>query len=299
MTHYTIEKKKVSLKKALIIIFVAAVVLVRNIEYLWANQLLAAVRDGDRREVEEVLDRRLFFSVNRAAGTPFVFRYTAGWWPETALCAACRQGDPDLVRLLLEHGADPDKCTIAYSTPLDETLWPFDVGDDQIIKVLLEYGASADKKSMQMDEALLIDAARVSVFTSDDGETFCYDPETAACKLRVYQMICEAARNKEPLSDAGEPLLIVAAHAEDLELLTYMIEEQDLDINAVDAEGNSALFLDPPTRGMEYLGTEVARYLLDHGIDTTIRNENGQTALEYARACHNEEVRELLEEYEE
>jgi hypothetical protein len=103
-----------------------------------SEEFLAAARKGDTAAVKAFLDKGI--DVNTKT------RYGA-----TALSYACDKGHTEVVRLLLERGANPDvKDTFYGATPMG---WAAPKGYTEIVKLLL------DKGSKEKGDALVIGAS--------------------------------------------------------------------------------------------------------------------------------------------
>ncbi|EFY86458.1 hypothetical protein J3458_009526 [Metarhizium acridum] len=81
-------------------------------------------------------------------------------WGTPALCFALESGTPDLVRLLLEHGADTDVVTSAGEPPL---MCAVDKGKMAEARMLLEHGADADGANRQGKTPLMQAVVRQDV----------------------------------------------------------------------------------------------------------------------------------------
>jgi hypothetical protein len=98
------------------------------------DDLLAAVRKGELAGVKAALD----------AGVPVdaPFRYE-----RTALSFAADRGNLEIVRLLLDRGADPNKKDTFYSATA--MTWAISKGNAAMARLLVERGAPADPELLQ------------------------------------------------------------------------------------------------------------------------------------------------------
>jgi ankyrin repeat protein len=93
-------------------------------------RLVAAVRSGDVRAMERILD----------AGAPV----DATFRGQTALTTAVSLGHGDIVRLLLDRGADPAKASADGKTALDLAQA---IGDRVLLRLLLASAAARQDRS--------------------------------------------------------------------------------------------------------------------------------------------------------
>jgi ankyrin repeat protein len=63
---------------------------------------------------------------------------------KTPLVFAAHPAEPELLRVLLEHGAEVDSVDKSGRTPLS---YAAEVGEREAMRVLLEYGAEVDSKN--------------------------------------------------------------------------------------------------------------------------------------------------------
>jgi len=101
-------------------------------------RLIAAIRAGDRRTIDDLLK-----APRAAAGR--------GHGGTTALLAAALYGDGALVRQLLDRGADPNATTVAGATAL---MWA--VPDVEKMRLLLDAGADVNARSEDHRSPILI-----------------------------------------------------------------------------------------------------------------------------------------------
>jgi len=99
------------------------------------DELRHAATTGDVAKVKELLDKGVDANAaNPYGGTPLVY--------------ACDKGYPEIVKLLLEHGANPNLSNNFYGYPAIG--WAAQKGNVEIAKLLLDKGAQADFSILQM-----------------------------------------------------------------------------------------------------------------------------------------------------
>lgn len=84
-------------------------------------------------------------------------------------------------------------------------------------------------------------------------------------------------------------------------MLRYLVEEQGLNVNAMDSEVPRVMYEGPPLNyaAKERRGAKVVRWLLGKGADPQLKClYNGCGALAMAKSCKCEDVVSLLEEWE-
>ena len=90
----------------------------------------------------------------------------------------------------------------------------------------------------------------------------------------------KCAADKTPKDPAtGENALLAAARACNIEILKYVIRTHQININAVDDEGKSALFLFHEINEASDPGIIVVQLLLNSGIDASIKDKHGKTPM--------------------
>src|SRR5262245_13468714 len=105
------------------------------------DALFSAIQRGATADVERLLGSGVGANVVGADGTP-------------ALMAAMLFGDADMVRVLLKHGADPNRSGPAGTTPL---MWA--VPDVEKARLLVAAGANVNARSESERTALLVAAS--------------------------------------------------------------------------------------------------------------------------------------------
>lgn len=194
--------------------------------------------------------------------------------PQKLLAKGICENNIDLVQSALWGGADPNKqCDYEKEdrkfyerklriTPIVQAAV---VGSLEITKLLIEKGADPNKAQGNGESALLIAA--------NNGN------------LRITQYLLENGANPNTRNRFGTPL----ANAQGIETMRLLLEngadpnipDQDGDLPIIGSLGQNAL--------------EEIKLLIQYGIDLSHKNNNGYTALDYARMTGKREAVEILE----
>lgn len=179
----------------------------------------------------------------------------------TALMHAARRSRPDIVKLLLDAGADPNSTVRNGKTALGHAI---------------EGAKIAGLKDTTLNDeviALLLDAGTVQQLYSDSYR------EHSELILALYYDRADAAEiliNHGPDPEALGPALMSAAGSTS-ESMPILLLNAGADPNYQDEDGETPLFvaasLAHPTN---------VRILLDAGADPTLRDKKGRTALDVA-----------------
>ena len=181
---------------------------------------------------------------------------------------AAQQGHLEVVRLLLEAGADMNAANTDGTTALFVAAeW----GYLEVVRLLIEAEADMNAKDAHGDTALLVAAMR--------GH------------LEVVRLLLKAGADMNVVDTDGATALFVAAAHGRLEVLQLLLEA-GADVNAARADGATALFV--ATENSR--NSEVVRLLLEAGADVNAAKADGTTALFVAASRGDlEKVQLLLE----
>jgi ankyrin repeat protein len=209
-----------------------------------ANELFDALKDGKAAHVRRVVE----------AGAPLNATDAYGSSP---LMYAVLYLDVELVRLLLEGGADPNHANEAGATAL---MWA--IPDEAKVRLLLKKGA------------------RVNAISKITGRTSLLIAAGRPGAARVVRLLLEKGADPKARDNKGETTLTRAAYSGDPEILGLLID-RGVDVNA-QAEPFKDFHVTALMIAAFQGHTRLMEMLIAHGADTKIRNSLGFTALNVA-----------------
>lgn len=196
-----------------------------------------AVEGGNLKIVRNILDRtggRFVNNTNDRGITP--------------LLKAADHGRTDMVSLLLEHGANPDRSTKYDKMPLDLAI---KTGVHGCVKLLLDHGATIEKLSLEQGSGSALEMA------------------AAYGDRRVFQLLMNRGSSFEVDYDSGLTILHSAAQGGDPWIIKKVFERRPkLDVDARTEEGNTPLMVAARNGHLK-----AVKLLLKRGADPDARSD--------------------------
>ncbi|MBE6739357.1 MAG: hypothetical protein E7565_03455 [Ruminococcaceae bacterium] len=219
------------------------------------QRLIKAIESNDAITVKEILDRGV--DPNRTNVKPSKFWTFFETHARRPITVACEQGNLQIVRYLIEHGATAEYVEGTGWSPLRTVLFRYDQNDLEIVKLLIENGADPNKKEDVLPVFAAADMIPKEYLLQQNGMrvySAVYNREVAECITEIVIVLLQD-NSINITNDFGETLLMVAVQ-----------------------KGNVCL----------------VKHLLDMGCDVSIKSQKGKTALDYAKENNNDEIIELL-----
>ena len=255
-------------------------------QYLYTTPLIAASANGHERMVRLLLQAGAYVNPNFKNGS---------LEPQSALGWASLRGHTSIVQLLLENEADIENKNDLGYTPLINASWR---GHDSTVRLLLENGADIKCKKEDGQSALMQASkdgheSTVRLLLENGADRNCKDIyDESALMMASYRghestvrLLLENGANINDKNNNNNTALMLA--------LLYWNKHDIEDVNfswREDKEEYCAL------KHASY--NSIVRLLLKRGADTTVKNSDGYTALDFALGNKHDEIVRLLRERE-
>lgn len=238
--------------------------------------LFDAIAAGDKEAVLKILSKRHHINLNyRKAGDG-----------ETFLIAAIRADQPEIVRILLTHGANPNLREITgvnsqnervpEDTPLAAAV---NINSIESVRLLMQHGVRLAEHpyalhlapSIEMIRFLLDHGAAIDGRDAN-GATYLHTAVSNEEIEDIARLLIERGANVNVSDkDGATPLLRVASVK-----IARLLIERSANVNAADREGLTPLHF----AVSEGPGIEFAKLLVLSGADVNARNNHGHTPLD-------------------
>ncbi|CAF2059974.1 unnamed protein product [Rotaria magnacalcarata] len=187
----------------------------------------------------------------------------------TTLYCAARAGNIEAVLFLIEQGAEPDLSQRGKRTALHAAAY---YGHADVVRCLLENGANYRVKDQNNN------TAEDQAYNDDVTKVFIELKQSAYIRAAANELDWFLKNGLTVHQDAEyfshrETLLHCASKKEFYELVRWLVERFEANLDLVDLNGNTPLHL------AAYSGhIKIVDYLLNRGCDPTVKNRWGTTA---------------------
>lgn len=246
-----------------------------------AKKLVEAIKQKDLPKVECIVEKYPHCVNTFPSVSSHWWRAVMGIVADFPLVEACGAGDTEIVRYLVEHGADVN-CDDGYS-PLSVTLIGKPEGWRDTFFYLIDCGANVDYITASHTTAVE-DAVRYKYCKSDvDIEDVCDV---------VRYLLEHGAPNKNDVMVALRRC--AEQDSRSIPVMEVLMEEGHIGGNDTDLGCITPLMV-----AAAYGDTETVEYLLSCGADIDAVDDNGETAIDWAERNGRTDILLLLKENKE
>jgi len=262
------------------------------------KKLLEASRDGNLKKVIKYFESSIF-DINQKDTS----EDSTG---DTALGYACKYGHLEIVKFLVEKGADINQKNDFGKTPL---MYASARGHLEIVELLLKNKADINKKNSKDMTALMYASLHeypkivklliekgASINNKDNNKFNAFmlaNKNTHSSNKADLILIQKSLKGRENLLKKNFKELLEASKNGNLKKVELLLKENNVDINEKDSIGdsigNTALM-----EACEYGHLEIVKLLIEKGADVNLDNNFGITALMYASKKGYLKIIELL-----
>ncbi len=261
------------------------------------ERLFDAIENNDLEAAKTAIERGAWLNTTKAKLLSIIAEYDT-----TPLMAACDGGNEDMVRLLIDNGADINLMEHKSGmTPLRAALTCGKPNRFSLAKYLIEQGAdikSPTERSYNIFEQLLIKCFNIDVY-KPLHPSYVYhtlyvykndDEQTAREGFELFVYFVEHDTNTTVYPNSYTILTLSAEYGNN-NVIKYLIEEKLCDVNLQDDKGDTPLIT-----AAKHNKRDTAELLLELGADKTLKDSEGKTALDHAVQNQNNEIIDLLTE---
>jgi ankyrin repeat protein len=218
-----------------------------------------------------------------------------GCW--SALHLAVKGENPEIVQMILEQNAEVEVRDSQGETPLLAASFN---GNTAVVQLLLDHGADPHVRDVDgktaLDKAGSLGVSRLLI-RLNVSQTCAFLVAADHGDPEQMQLLLDYGASPDVRTDYEETPLHLAAARGRLGAVRFLVLEVNADVNARDREGGT------PLHSASYgpdATPELVEFLLEHGADVKaglIDSENAETAYDYARVAGMKEIQEVLSKY--
>jgi len=126
--------------------------------------------------------------------------------------------------------------------------------------------------------------------TNEIGESVLACAIRARCDIDTLMLLIESGADIFDFDDEGVSIFDMAITYDNIELLNFLLEK-GVDVNTTNRRSGFTALMAAACYGR----VEIAKILLDHGADQTVRDSKGFSAIDFARKMNKKSILVLLD----
>ncbi|MGL4485150.1 MAG: hypothetical protein ACRCUS_09385 [Anaerovoracaceae bacterium] len=274
-------------KKVLIIVLIAFLLLLAiNYRYIWTKSMELAIKKENVPAVA-TLANFPFTNLNSYNINYLLFW---NWFPEvdydTALTLAIKEGNYELVKTLIDNGADVNYCNVAKGiSPIEAVFLEYNEDDLNILLLLLNNKVNVNAVTAYAD-TLLFQIAYQDCGTKGKmkGDKWEYNAIITKKITKEFTLVYERSRRKEGQDKySGYNSLFATGFSGNLSLMKFLLYELKYDPNIKNNMGMTPLFVVFSEVNEVSWTKKTISLLLEYGADKSIKDNEGKIAYDYAK----------------
>ena len=273
---------KRAIKIFLLLVIIISLVFVHLLhgEYGITGRLNRAIYDGNIIELEKILKKCTKREINSLPFNQMLARLM-DFYNRTPLENACMSGEYQMVKLLIEYGADVN-FTNPYTgrTPLLAATYAPGKEEVKIVKFLIECGADINVADNYGNTPLL---GAVHLYYSDNMSEQESEYQKTGTENTIY--LIEHCTSLEIKKHQHSNILECAIANNNVPIVKYLIENHYFGISDFSENGMTILHF-----AVKKNSVNVCKYLLEQGANQNILDADGKTAYNYALENGNEDM---------
>ena len=282
-----------SRKTAIVIVAVMLVILLtiligieaaKWMQYRRVARLCEEIEAG--KEIPEKIDPKIVNGISAPLFMHEVYRISERGI-KTPLVEACRWANIQAIKTLLENGADPNFYVPNGSYSTMTAVWHSPLSNEkrlEVMKLLVSYGADVNVYTGAEQPVIILISRMLHLIDRD-----------AVREEMIMWLLDNGAVRKSQLS--GNTILHYAVSGRNADFVKMLIKKYAFDVNEIGYEGKSSLVMAVSVPNKYSTDEEVkaiVEVLLEHGADTSIKDDYGKTAYDYAVEKGFTEIAELV-----
>ena len=195
------------------------------------------------------------------------------------LIVACEEGDLQVVKALLEHGADPNHYLDGSWSPMEATFISKKPNRLAIANLLIQYGADVDAYGSHTSGLF----HELRIYAHSTGDTTEEIKEQEECILFLL------SSGASPIDKNDYTIMHYICRTNHIEFISALAEDYDELLDYRNQQKQTPLMW-----AISGESEETVAFLLAHGVEVEVTDINGKSVLEYALESENQRIIDLI-----